>query len=307
MTLAKIVHASGGDLYANGKRASIPAPGHSKKDRSASLMIGRTGRVVAHSFGSASVRDILDDLRERGLIDEAGYPLGRPGGRNSVSFPTDLDKVRRAAALWSEGVPIQGTLSERYLRKWRAIARPLSDIRVLRHHSRMPVSVYAPHSRHHLPALMALIEMPDGRATAIEVTYLDAQGRRASALRVPRKTIGRVPEGACVQLDPWAPHMLVGEGFITALSASEILALPCAALLGAGNLRFWKAPAGVEHVTIAADRGLAGERSAKDLSVSLADEGIVVDVALPILPFEDFNQMAQARRSNEGRGEGGVG
>jgi hypothetical protein len=74
MSLVNIVKVLGGNLYAAGRRASVPAPGHSASDRSASLIIGRTGRVIAHSFGSANAYDILHDLRARGLVDQDGFP-----------------------------------------------------------------------------------------------------------------------------------------------------------------------------------------------------------------------------------------
>ena len=73
MSLLPIVRALGGDLYAGGRRANIPAPGHSRADRSVSLVLSG-GRVVAHSFGGADWREVLDDLRARGLIDAAGAP-----------------------------------------------------------------------------------------------------------------------------------------------------------------------------------------------------------------------------------------
>lgn len=76
MTLHAIVAALGGDLYQNGRRANVPGPGHSRRDRSVSLLLAE-GRVVVHGFGGADWRVVRDDLCKRGLID----PRGPAGGR----------------------------------------------------------------------------------------------------------------------------------------------------------------------------------------------------------------------------------
>mgnify|MGYP002524993862 CR=1 FL=1 len=47
MTLHRIVAALGGELYCEGRRANIPAPGHSARDRSVSLLL-TDDRVVIH-------------------------------------------------------------------------------------------------------------------------------------------------------------------------------------------------------------------------------------------------------------------
>ena len=306
MSLREIVRARGGDLYAGGNRASIPAPGHSRKDRSASLLIGRTGRVIVHSFGSATTTDILADLREAGLIDPSGFPAGRARCAPAAPVLSDTAKIRRALDLWSEGVPVERTLSEHYLRHWRGILRSLREVSALRHHPHCPVAVYGDGNHMHCPALMAKIETVTGRLTAVEVTYLDNHGRRNAAIRLSRKTVGRVPEGAAVRLDPWSHHMVVAEGVITTLSATEIFDLPGAALLGAGNLRHWRPPTGVCRVTIAADRGDPGERAASMLAAGLNGAGIDAEVVLPDWPWEDFNRMALAAAGRE-KGRAGKG
>jgi len=50
MSLRSIVRALGGELYDNGRRANIPAPGHSPADRSVSLLL-KDDRAVVHTFG----------------------------------------------------------------------------------------------------------------------------------------------------------------------------------------------------------------------------------------------------------------
>src|SRR5690606_28993040 len=107
------------------------------------------------------------------------------------------------------------------------------------------------------PALLAAVTAPDGSLTAVEISYLTPNGQRARDLRLARKTIGAVPAGAAVRLDPAGAQLLVAEGVFTALSAGERFGLPAWALMGAGGLARWSAPAAVRRVLIAADRGQA--------------------------------------------------
>lgn len=104
MSLRLIVAALGGDLYQNGRRANVPAPGHSEADRSVSLFLSGD-RVVAHGFGAADWRDVLQDLKARGLVDRDG----RLTGATATSGPLPPDRRRRIATalrLWGEAHPL---------------------------------------------------------------------------------------------------------------------------------------------------------------------------------------------------------
>ncbi len=94
--------------------------------------------------------------------------------------------------------------------------------------------------------------------------------------------------------------MLVAEGVITTLSAMARFCRPGWALMAAGNLARWRPPSIVQDVLIAADRGEAGERAARDLEAELRARRLVVEVAFPPRPFGDWNEAAQA----EARGSG---
>ncbi len=139
--------------------------------------------------------------------------------------------------------------------------------------------------------------------TAVEITYLGPAGRRAAGLRLVRKTVGLIPPGSAVRLDPWGPDMLVAEGVFTALSARRRFDLPAWALLSTSNLRSWRPPPGVRSVLIAADRGPDGEASARVLARALRAMGIRTRIALPPPPHGDWNEAEAAGR----RGGGGAG
>lgn len=291
MSLRPIVRACGGELYAGGRRANIPAPGHSPNDRSISLLWSE-GRVVAHSFGSADWREALANLRELGLLDAENRPrddaAASPGPIRPE--PTAVEREAAALGLWEAGREIAGTLSEAYLRA-RRVTRPLPNAFALRHHGSVPIAVYAS-SRTSKPAMLAGVRDPAGRITAIEIVYLDPGGRRARWPRVSRKTVGRFTPGSAVRLDEAAAEMLVAEGVATALSAGERLGLPAWALLSTSNLRSWTPPDGVRRVVVAGDRGADGEASARMLAARLRRSGVRSDVRLPPDPFGDWNEAA---------------
>lgn len=295
MSLRSIVQTLGGDLYDGGRRANIPAPGHSAADRSVSLLL-QNDRVVVHTFGDGDWRTVLDHLRRLNLIDAANAPLSVSGAIERVSraeTPSAPERRDAALRLWEAGRSIRRTPSERHCRL-RGIKRDLPGPEALRHCAETPVAAYR-RSRYARPALLAGIQTADGRFTAVEVTYLTPNGRRAEDLRLARKTVGQAPGGCAVRLDPVDNEMLVGEGVFTTLSASEWFGLPAWALMSTRNLRAWSPPAGVRSVLIAADRGKDGEGAAEVLRARLVDENIAVTVAFPPAPWGDWNEWSVAQ------------
>ena len=63
MSLRAIVEAVGGDLYEGGRRANIPAPGHSAEDRSVSLLLEGDPLRVRTSAGEGATLGPHDALR----------------------------------------------------------------------------------------------------------------------------------------------------------------------------------------------------------------------------------------------------
>ena len=290
MSLRSIVAALGGDLYDRGRRANIPAPGHSAADRSVSLLLTR-GRVVVHSFGATDWRVVLDDLRARGLVDNAGAPgsCARPTDRGDDASATD--RIAAARVLWDGAGPVgPATLAARHLRL-RGVRRAPPSPDVMRDASAAPLCVYRSGGRA-MPALLAAISGSGGEFSGVEVTYLGPGGQRAVGLRLPRKTVGTVPPSSAVRIDPAAAEMLVAEGVFTTLSASERFGLPGWALMSTRNLRGWTPPEGVRRVLVAADRGRDGEGSAALLVARLGAAGVSAVVRTPPLPHGDWNEAA---------------
>lgn len=306
MTLHPIVAALGGDLYQGGRRANVPAPGHSHADRSVSLLL-EGDRLVIHGFGAADWRAVRDHLLSLGLIDAEGRV---DGGRPSLAAPSTAcpdpgARIETARRLWASTIPIvDGDLCARHLRR-RGIEMPPARIENLRRHPGAPVSVFRDGGPT-CPALVAAVRAPDGRLSAVELTYLDPDGRRSRRLRLARKTVGLVPAGAAVRLAPPGPVLVVGEGVMTTLSASARFGLPGWALLSAGNLARWTAPATVRRVVIAADRGPAGEEASARLRRRLWSQGVEACLRLPPEPFGDWNEAQAAVRKGGEEGRGGA-
>jgi len=300
MSLRAIVRTLGGDLYDRGRRANIPAPGHSPADRSVSLLL-QGDRVVVHTFGDGDWRGVLDHLRALGLIDAGNAPVSLAGGAQARAAEAPSARERRAAALrlWEAGRPLGRSLAARHCRL-RGITGDLPGPAALRFGPQTPVSAYRAGGPTR-PALVAGIQAADGTYTAVEVTYLAPNGRRAKDLRLSRKTVGVAPGGCAVRLEPAAEDMLVGEGVFTTRSASEWFGLPGWALMSTRNLRAWSPPAGVRSLLIAADRGRDGEASAERLRRCAVAAGVAATVALPPAPYGDWNEwsVAQGRPERE--------
>jgi putative DNA primase/helicase len=284
--LAGIVQVVGGDLYDRGRRAVVPGPGHSRADRSVSLLLVGD-RVVVHSFAGDGWREVLDDLKARGLVDDAGR-LAKGGSTTpDTAIPSRPERIAVARTLWDTARPIAGTLSAVHL-LGRAVRRAAPD--ALRHHPAVPAAVYAGRGVRR-PALVAAVRDVAGDLCAAELTYLAPNGATA-AIALPRKTVGCAPGGCAVRLDPSGETLLVGEGVFSCLSASDALGLPAWALRSVGNFARWGPPAGVRRVVIAADRGRVGETAARVLARRLRGLGLEACVRWPPAGYADWNEAA---------------
>jgi putative DNA primase/helicase len=287
--LAGIVRALGGDLYAGGRRALVPGPGHSHADRSVSLALV-DGRVLVHAFAGDDWRQVRDELARRGLIDWAGRLVGSGPPLVEIDSPPPAGaRVRLARTLWSEGRPLERSPAARHL-QGRGVPGPWSG--ELRAHPGVPSVVYRQRGVRR-PALLAAIRDGVGGLCGLEITYLTARGERAD-LPVPRKTVGLRPAGSAVRLSEPAGELLVAEGVVSALSAMKLLTLPGWALMAAGNLARWTPPNGVASVVIAADRDPAGARAAWRLLRRLRQAGLGCRLVWPPAPHRDWNEALLA-------------
>lgn len=292
--LSLIARIMRGDVCRGGWQANIPAPGHSRHDRSVSLGVRDDGRILINVFstkGQVCWKDVRNDLQSRGLIDADGKLSGWDGMpmREMSEFVDNRQRRQRAMELWNLGRNTARTLAETYARS-RAITDPLPD-HSFRFLGQTPVAPYKPNARLFKPALLTAIRKPGGELTAIEITYLTMGGQRDYTLYISRKMIGEfdIGSGASVHIDDLAEELLVAEGAFTTLHARKRFGLPARALLSTGNMRGWTPPPGVRRLVIARDNGKDGEASANKLAHRARDAGLNVEIEPPPVEFDDFD------------------
>lgn len=256
----------GGQVF--GDRGVFPGPGHSRKDRSLSLM-DAGGRIVAHSFAGDTFEEIRGYLFEHGVEITTAKDL-TPEEKRAYAQARRAEKARRAAEiteqrricgeLWDAAEPL-GAQAHTYFAA-RGLPAGVVDLAAkadLRFLPACPCAPYAPDGRT-APAVVARVTNPYGETLGLHLTF---PGRY-------RLMLG--PQtGGMVRLTPEAGETLaVAEGIETALAFSALHLVPCWAARSALGLEQFRPPPGVHKVIIAADGDAAGRLAAERLQVMLA-------------------------------------
>jgi len=255
---------------ARGNRVSCPGPGHRKHDRSLIVTFNPDGSFHVKSFSGDDWRDCREHVaRILGLSDHQPSRF-----QPEQVLPTTGNSAARVAMLgrlWSQCVPIAGTLGEVYLRN-----RGLS---------------YSGDAWRYRPVgqkLVAIItDALTGEPCGWHETLLDDQGRK-----IKRLMHGRAA-GGCVRLHDHEPPfgLAITEGIETALATGV---RPIWACLSASIMSGFPVLPGVDCLTVFADHDRAGVDAANAVGERWHVAGREVVLTMPADAGKDFADYAEA-------------
>lgn len=281
--LQALVERCGGEMHGN--YALLPGPGHSRRDRSLSVTIGREGRVVFHSFaGDAfdAVRDYLGIEARPGAVPyDPSLQRKLMRIREKERQQRDAEAVAFCGDVWRAATPATDTLVERYLRA-RKIPTPTPT--VIRFHPAAPLDYQG---NHLAPAMVAVVQDKSGEPCGLHVTALAPDGSDKAGPNA-RRMFGPVKGGA-IRLGPAADQLSVAEGIETALSFAVLTGKPTWSCLSTAGLEAFEIPPGVEDLTIAADGDEPGMKSARALAVRAQRQCNVILAPAP--DGQDWNDV----------------
>lgn len=255
-------------------------PAHGDRRPSLSLGDAPNGRLLLNCKAGCSFLDVLAALRDRGLVDRHDRPQppdpSEIARRRAEDEAEAVKREKQALAVWSEALPVHGTIAESYLRG-RGITCPLSDS--LRFH---PACWHASAKR--LPALVARVDgLP---RLAVHRTYLRQDGTGKADVDPPKAMLGSALGGAVRLTDGQGP-LVVAEGIETALSLpSGLLRGPATvwAALSAAGMAGLRLPDGIPHkLTVAPD----GDTAGRDAAHKLAERASALGWSVSLLPAPD--------------------
>ena len=140
------------------------------------------------------------------------------------------------------------------------------------------------------PAMLGLVQSPQGKPLTWHVTYLH-NGKKASfpAPKKVMKAAGGI-NGAAIRLFPAAEHMGIAEGIETAIAACEFSGIPTWAVMNTSGMQRFVVPETVTELTIFADNdaNYAGQLAAYSLANRLCLGGLKVNVLVAPDPGTDW-------------------
>lgn len=149
------------------------------------------------------------------------------------------------------------------------------------------------------PAMVSKFVAPDRKDFTLHMTFLDAEGNKASVPQVRKLAPRAVPRGGAVRLCGSADTMGIAEGIETALSASHLNEVPVWSALSSGQLVNWEPPETARNIIIFGDcdPGFGGQAAAYALAHKLKTNGRSVEVRIPSEVGTDWNDVLRFERA----------
>lgn len=241
----------------HGRTAMCLCPAHVDRTPSLSIRQGDRGILVT-CFAGCNREDVLRELRRVPVRQRFSY------------HDTPVHGSGNASRLWEEGLPVLGTLAERYL-ALRRLEPPADD---LRFHPRCPYRP-KPWTTFH-PAL--LVAVREGRRlTAVQRIFLDP----GTAKYRMKLMLGRPGQGAWQGGGPGAACLALAEGFETARAFTLLHGFSCWASLGARRLDQILLPERLTSLILAVDNDAEGELAAQRAISRYARPGLMITCMAP--------------------------
>jgi hypothetical protein len=293
-----LAQALGGE--ARGNRVQAPGPGHSKQDRSLSILIDpyAPDGFLVESFAGDDWRECKEHVRRRLGLPTCPQANCRQGTDRAAVRPplrhekqSDADRMRCALSLWSATQPPKGSLVESYLAA-RGLSLPDEVIRAdaLRFHPACPFGA------DRYPAMIALMcDIRTNEPKAIHRTALKPDG--SGKLEIPGASSKRMlgpAAGSAVKLIEDAEVTLglgIAEGIENALTAICAGWSPVWATAGKGLLKNFPVLAGIEALTVFADPEPGGVQAAHQCARRWHEAGREGTVIEPKWAGSDLNDL----------------
>lgn len=268
--LRDIVKRTGGEIYAGGRAAVVPGPGHSKQDRSLSLRLTTSGRVIFHSHAGDALADCLKYL---GIDGAEARPADKAEWARMKRAQEEEHRRQRAedqafcASIWRETEPFEGSLAETYLWSRGLVLEGCGDIRF--HPAAPRAKPRAPGDDRPLPApfpaMVAVVRDREGGSMGLHLTYIALDGRGKAFGDRSRLMFGPI-RGGTVHLTPPSPVLALGEGIETCLAYRARTGLPIWAALATSQYASFELPRITRRLVIAADGDQGGVTAARTLA-----------------------------------------
>jgi putative DNA primase/helicase len=235
------------------------------------------GFTLAQAVSSKSFKDICDMIRTK-VSDQT---VEAPDNREAM---TPEQHRQRLKTIWeaTEAVscndPVHRYLLSRGITQW-----PSNSFRIAK-------SFWHPEEKIAIPAMIAKVASPEGRAINLHVTYLTPDGKKAHVKPSKRVMSGKLLDGCAIRLGSAASVMGIAEGIETALAASIIHKMPVWSSINATMLAKWQPPDECVGVVIFGDndKSYTGAAKSFELARKLVAIGYLVKVKIPKNPGSDW-------------------
>ncbi len=245
-------------------------------------------------------KDALKDLaKEGGVVRPEDITIKKP--KKLITPEKDpKTRIQEAQTLYQKGVPIPGTLAEKYLREFRSIPGPLPE------DFRFKADLMHPFTRKLSPALLVPIKDKNQKLIGVESIFLDEKGDKLKGTfyrnGVEEKIISKISFGVksggavTVQKANVSRVLWIAEGIETALSVAK--AMPnhtVVASLSAQQLKNVPLSPETQKVIICADNDGSNANSQKAVIKAIErhlSQGRQVYLTMPLgNQKQDFNDL----------------